>query len=163
MSTSSRFVVAVHILPLLETEGGRPVTSAYVEGSVNTNPGVIRRLLSMLARAGLVTSQLGAGGGALLAKPARQIRLLDVYRAVESSDVFTLHHSPPQSAVPRREAHPAGAEQRAPARRAGAGGGAGGRDGGRRRALGGRAGAAADRAREPFPPLGRQEPPMRRP
>src|SRR6266540_3880605 len=100
MSTSSRFVVAVHILTLLETEGGRPVTSAYVAGSVSTNPGVIRRLLSMLARAGLVTSQLGAGGGALLAKPARQIRLLDVYRAVESSDVFALHLSPPNPQCP---------------------------------------------------------------
>ncbi len=100
MSTSSRFVVAVHILTLLETEGGRPVTSAYVAGSVNTNPGVIRRLISMLARAKLVTSQLGAGGGALLAKPAHQIRLLDVYRAVESADVFTLHHAPPNPECP---------------------------------------------------------------
>lgn len=95
MSTSSRFVVAVHILTLLETEGGGPVTSERIAGSVNTNPGVIRRLLSMLARVGLVTSQLGAGGGALLAKPVAQIRLLDVYRAVESADLFALHHSPP--------------------------------------------------------------------
>jgi len=93
--TSSRFVVAVHVLTLLETEGGRPVTSAYIAGSVNTNPGVIRRLMSMLARAGMVRSQLGAGGGALLAKPAEEIRLLDVYQAVESPDVFALHRSPP--------------------------------------------------------------------
>ncbi|HYT84612.1 MAG TPA: Rrf2 family transcriptional regulator [Gemmatimonadales bacterium] len=100
MSTSSRFVVALHILTLLETEGGRPVTSAYIAGSVNTNPGVIRRLLSTLARAGLVTAQLGAGGGALLARPARQIRLLDVYRAVESADLFALHHSPPNPQCP---------------------------------------------------------------
>jgi Rrf2 family protein len=100
MSTSSRFVVAVHILTLLETEGGQPVTSAYIAGSVNTNPGVIRRLLSTLARAGLVTSQLGAGGGALLAKPARHIRLLDVYRAVETADLFALHRSPPNPQCP---------------------------------------------------------------
>src|SRR6267378_1425124 len=88
--TSSRFVVAVHVLTLLETEGGRPVTSAYIAGSVNTNPGVIRRLLSMLARAGLVRSQLGAGGGALL----------DIYQAVESADVFALHRSPPNPKCP---------------------------------------------------------------
>jgi Rrf2 family protein len=100
MSTSSRFVVAVHMLTLLETERGRPVTSAYIAGSVNTNPGVIRRLLSMLARAGLVTSRLGAGGGALLAKPAHRIPLLDVYRAVESGDVFALHRSPPNPQCP---------------------------------------------------------------
>ena len=100
MSTSSRFVVGVHILAVLETEAGGPVTSEYIAGSVNTNPGVIRRLLSMLGRAGLVTSQLGTGGGALLAKPAAQIRLVDVYRAVESGDLFALHHSPPNPRCP---------------------------------------------------------------
>ncbi len=100
MSTSSRFVVGVHILTVLETERGRPVASEYMASSVNTNPGVIRRLLSMLARAGLVTSRLGAGGGALLAKPAAQIRLLDVYQAVESGDLFALHRSPPNPNCP---------------------------------------------------------------
>ena len=98
--TSSRFVVAVHVLTLLETEGGRPVTSAYIAGSVNTNPGVIRRLMSMLGQAGMVRSQLGAGGGAMLAKPADKIRLLDVYRAVEAPDVFALHRSPPNPKCP---------------------------------------------------------------
>lgn len=100
MPTSSRFVVAVHILTLLDHEGERPVTSEYIAQSVNTNPGVIRRLLSQLARAGLVTSRLGAGGGALLAKPASRIRLVDVYRAVESPHVFALHHSPPNQHCP---------------------------------------------------------------
>lgn len=100
--TSSRFVVAVHILTLLDTEAerGRPVTSAYIAGSVNTNPGVIRRLLARLARAGMVTSRLGAGGGAQLAKPAARIRLLDVYRAVESADLFALHRAPPNPKCP---------------------------------------------------------------
>jgi len=98
--TSSRFVVAVHVLTLLETEGGRPVTSAYIAGSVNTNPGVIRRLISMLAQAGMVRSQLGAGGGAMLAKPAEKIRLLDIYQAVEAPDVFALHRSPPNPKCP---------------------------------------------------------------
>jgi Rrf2 family protein len=90
----------VHVLTLLETEGGRPVTSAYIAGSVNTNAGVIRRLLSMLARAGMVRSQLGAGGGARLAKPADHIRLLDIYQAVEAPDVFALHRSPPNPKCP---------------------------------------------------------------
>jgi len=75
-------------------------SAKYIADSVNTNPGVIRRLRSMLARAGMVRSQLGAGGGALLAKPARQIRLLDVYQAVESRDVFALHRSPPNPKCP---------------------------------------------------------------
>lgn len=100
MPSSSRFAVALHVLTLLETEGGRPVTSDYIASSVNTNPGFIRRILSMLARAGLVQSQLGAGGGARLAKPASRIRLLDVYTAVESDGLLALHHAPPSARCP---------------------------------------------------------------
>jgi Rrf2 family protein len=93
---NSRFAVAVHILTLLEQGGGEPVTSEHIAGSVNTNPSLIRRLLAMLARAGLTTSQLGTGGGALLARPADQIALLDVYRAVDDDgEVFALHRERP--------------------------------------------------------------------
>jgi Rrf2 family protein len=100
VTTSSRFAVSLHILTLLESQDGQPVTSEYIAASANTNPGVVRRLLSMLHRAGLVTSQLGAGGGALLAKPASQIRLIDVYRAVEPGALFAMHRSPPNPNCP---------------------------------------------------------------
>jgi Rrf2 family protein len=100
MPVSSRFAVAVHILTLLDVKGGRPATSEYIASSVNTNPGVIRRLLGQLARAGLTTSRLGAGGGSLLAKPAAHIRLVDAYRAVESGRVFALHHATPSARCP---------------------------------------------------------------
>lgn len=100
MSISSRFVVAVHILTLLETSGGKPMTSDWIAGSVNTNPAVVRRLLSMLAKAGLTTSQLGTGGGALLARPATDITLLDVYRAVDEGTLFSLHNEAPNPACP---------------------------------------------------------------
>ncbi len=100
MPTSSRFALAVHILTLLEAEGGGPLTSTYIAGSVNTNPGFIRRLLSQLARAGLVASRLGAGGGTQLARPAARIPLLEIYKAVEGQDLFALHHSPPNAECP---------------------------------------------------------------
>jgi Rrf2 family protein len=92
---NSRFAVAVHVLTLLEQSGGEPITSEYIAGSVNTNPSLIRRLLSTLARAGLTTSQLGTGGGALLARPASEITLLDVYRAVDDGEVFGMHREQP--------------------------------------------------------------------
>lgn len=95
MSFSSRFAVAVHILTLLQLQEGEPVTSEYIAGSVNTNPAVVRRLLSMLAQAGLTTSRLGAGGGALLARPADRITLLEVYQAVEDGHLFAMHHEAP--------------------------------------------------------------------
>ena len=92
---NTRFAVAVHILTFLQTQGGEPATSELIASSVNTNPSLIRRLLSQLARAGLTTSQMGTGGGALLARPADAITLLDVYRAVdEDRDVIPMHQSP---------------------------------------------------------------------
>jgi Rrf2 family protein len=91
---NSRFSVAVHILTLLAQSQGEPVTSEYLAGSVNTNPSFIRRMLTALARAGLTTSQMGTGGGALLARSAGEITLLDVYRAVDEGEVFGLHEQP---------------------------------------------------------------------
>ena len=93
MPTSSRFVVAVHALVSIVVMDGKPVRSEDIAHSAATGPVVIRRLLSLLSEAGLTTSQLGAGGGSILAKPSDQIRLLDVYRAVEDTDIFTLHLS----------------------------------------------------------------------
>ena len=76
------------------------MTSEYIAGSVNTNPVVVRRILSMLARAGLVITQEGAGGGVRLAKPAKEIDLRAVYIAVESDGMFALHPQPPNPACP---------------------------------------------------------------
>lgn len=95
MPTSSRFAVAVHVLTVLAQEGGRPVPSHQIARSVRTNPALIRRLLSMLAGAGLTTSRRGSGGGALLARDPRRITLLDIYRVVEEPELFTMHRTPP--------------------------------------------------------------------
>ena len=75
MPTSTRFAVAVHILTALAVNDGNAVRSEQLASSASTNPTVIRRILSMLAEAGLTSSQLGYGGGATLAKPANQITL----------------------------------------------------------------------------------------
>jgi len=95
MPTSSRFAVAVHTLAALAVSGGKPLRSEDLAYSVNTGPVVIRGLLSRLNEAGLTRSRLGAGGGALLAKPAEKIRLLDVYEAVEDPELFATHRTPP--------------------------------------------------------------------
>ena len=98
---NSRFAVAVHILTVLEQGRGEPVTSEVIAGSVNTNPSLVRRLLGLLAKAGLATSRMGTGGGALLARPASEITLRDVYRAVdEEGEVFAMHRERPSPACP---------------------------------------------------------------
>ncbi len=98
LPTSTRFAVAVHALAALAVNEGRAVRSEDIAGSASTNPAVIRRIMSALAEAGLTKGQLGQGGGALLARPAGAITLLDVYRAVEEAELFALHRSPPAEA-----------------------------------------------------------------
>jgi Rrf2 family protein len=95
MPTSTRFVVAVHILTALAVSDGKPIRSEDIAYSVNTSAVVIRGLLSRLGEAGLTKSQLGTGGGAMLAKPSADIRLLDVYEAVEDTELFSLHRTAP--------------------------------------------------------------------
>lgn len=63
MGASTRFTIALHILTLLASNRAQPLTSEYIARSVNTNPVVIRRLLGLLRKRGLVSSQPGNRGG----------------------------------------------------------------------------------------------------
>lgn len=92
---SSRFSIAVHTLSLIAVSP-HDCTGDYIAGSVNTNPVVIRRIMSMLKKAGLVDVRPGVGGASLLKDPS-QITLLDVYRAVnvtEENQLFRIHENP---------------------------------------------------------------------
>lgn len=96
MTISSRFAVAIHILSLLETNKTGRNTSDYIAGSVNTNPVVIRRIMGMLNKAGLVVTSPGVAG-ATLTRSADRITLLDVYRAVQADpreELFAMHEQP---------------------------------------------------------------------
>lgn len=92
MQISSRFTVAVHVLLCIEMfQAEHKVTSDFLASSVNANPVVIRKLLQQLKAAGIVRVARGAGGAGA-ARPADQITLLDVYRAVECLDGGELFH-----------------------------------------------------------------------
>lgn len=96
MTISSRFSVAIHILSLLEFNKEGVSTSEYISGSVNTNPVVIRRIMSMLNKAGLVEGRAGVAG-TKLSRGLKDITLLDVYRAVhvvEEDGLFAVHDRP---------------------------------------------------------------------
>jgi Rrf2 family protein len=96
MAANSQFSMAVHVLTLLARSNGVNLKSDAIAHSVNTNPVVIRRLIGQLAASGFVVSQPGSSGGTRLAKPAHEIRLCDVHKAVCCGDVFALHDSPSQ-------------------------------------------------------------------
>ena len=92
---SSRFSIAIHSLSLLARVEGKPLKSEAIANLVKTNPVVIRRLLSELARSKLVVSQAGAAGGTRLARAPEDILLVEVYRAVARNQIFALHRSAP--------------------------------------------------------------------
>ena len=88
MAVNTRFCTGIHTLVLLAAEPDVQQTSDEIARKLNTNPVVIRRVLSLLRQAGLVSSQKGASGGSKLAKPGKSIRLGDVYRALEPVSIF---------------------------------------------------------------------------
>ena len=95
-----RFTVAIHVLCLLAARHPQPLTSDFIAGSVNTNPVVIRRLLGLLRRAGLVKSQPGVSGGwELVAKPGT-ITLGGLYQIVRPGTVFAMHRQQPNVLCP---------------------------------------------------------------
>ena len=100
MTGNSRFAVSLHILAYLVYRTGRAVASAEIASSVDTNPVVIRRLLSALVKARLVRTQKGASGGFSLASTPENISLLDVYRAVEPQPDHGLRHFAPNHKCP---------------------------------------------------------------
>lgn len=92
---STRFSIAVHILSLVALCPNE-CTGDFIAGSVNTNPVIIRRIMGMLKKAGLVDVRPGVGGASLLKSP-ELITLLDVYRAVnviEENQLFRVHEGP---------------------------------------------------------------------
>jgi DNA-binding IscR family transcriptional regulator len=86
MSDSQRFPVAAHALAYLAHKGAfspqAAISSVELASSIPTNPVVVRRTTSLLAKAGLICTRTGAGGGAWLTRPAESITLDQVLRAV---------------------------------------------------------------------------------
>ncbi len=107
MNTSSRFIVALHIMTFLASrelsfgkEATGLVSSDQLGMSVNTNPVLIRRLLAQLRKAGLVLSERGRNGGTELALPPDKISLLDIFNAVEKGPLFQMHYGDPSEFCP---------------------------------------------------------------
>jgi Rrf2 family protein len=100
MRTSCRFAMAVHVLAVLAYKEGDRVTSAFLAGSVNTNPVIVRRLLLALQRAKLVETRKGAGAGSRLSRSPARINLAEVYRAVEEAEAFAKPSRKPNDGCP---------------------------------------------------------------
>jgi DNA-binding IscR family transcriptional regulator len=97
MQISSRFTVALHIFTCVEVfKDEYKVTSDFLAGSINTNPVIIRKILTQLKNAGLIEVARGTGG-ITVTKPLNEITFYDVYEAiepVENGDLFRFHENP---------------------------------------------------------------------
>ncbi|WP_119327512.1 Rrf2 family transcriptional regulator [Companilactobacillus musae] len=84
MKFSSKLSDGVHILAYVDIYRNGDLSSAAIAGSIESNPSLVRRMMSRLKRAGLLTSQPGVVAPKL-GRPADEITLLDVYRAIEDN------------------------------------------------------------------------------
>lgn len=88
MAKDRSLSTAIHILTALAFCHPELVTSEKLADSLQTNPGLIRRMILKLAQAGLVESIKGKNGGNRLAKPASRISLGEVYKAINDHPLF---------------------------------------------------------------------------
>src|SRR5260370_40082329 len=63
-------------------EQSGPVTSEVLAKAIDTNPGVVRRIMAGLRDQGYVRSEKGHGGGGTLACDLSKVTMRDIYTAL---------------------------------------------------------------------------------
>ncbi len=95
---NTRFATAVHIMTLLAKSPQEWLTSEWMAGSINVNPVIVRKEISVLREAGLIVSRQGKEGGSQLAKNAESITISQIYRAVKNTEVLGKKNQNPNPA-----------------------------------------------------------------
>jgi Rrf2 family protein len=104
--TNTQFAVAVHLLTLLAYLPDELQSSEEMAVSAGSNPVHIRRVLGRLRSAGLVESRPGPHGGWRLRRDPAQVRLGEIWRAVDGAEhVLGLHGANPECPVGRQVQH----------------------------------------------------------
>ena len=97
MQISSRFSIALHIFACVDAfQATHKMTSDFLASSIQTNPVIIRNILSQLRRAGLIRIARGTGG-ITLERALKDISFYDVYAAIEPVEhgaLFRFHENP---------------------------------------------------------------------
>ena len=93
--TSTQFAVAVHLLTYLAVARDMaPIGSPVLADSVSATPEYVRRVLTPLRSAGVVTSTSGAKGGWMLMQSADSITLADVRHILGTEEPLIAMHGP---------------------------------------------------------------------
>lgn len=83
LSTTAEY--ALRAIVALAQQGGGQLTTSSIAEVTKVPPGYLAKVMQQLVRADLVTSQRGIGGGFTLTRPAREISILDILRAVDAA------------------------------------------------------------------------------
>ena len=75
--------LALHTTALLAAEPQRRIPASEIADRLNVSQAHLAKVLQRLARAGIVDSLRGPGGGSKLARPRNKITLLQIHEAVE--------------------------------------------------------------------------------
>jgi Rrf2 family protein len=89
MSASTKLSTSVKALCFLASET-KPKNSKEIAEEIGINASKLRRLLSLLGKAGIVKSDTGMLGGFMLNKPPDLIHLQEIYCAIEDRKAFYL-------------------------------------------------------------------------
>ncbi|MFC5874141.1 transcriptional regulator, BadM/Rrf2 family [Chryseobacterium arachidis] len=95
---NTRFATAIHIMTLLAESPQEWLTSEWMAGSININPVIVRKELSVLREAGLIISRQGKEGGSRLAKSSDAISISEIYLAVKNTEVLGKKNNNPNPA-----------------------------------------------------------------
>lgn len=97
---NTRFATAIHIMTLLAETPQEWLTSEWMAGSININPVIVRKELSVLREVGLITSRQGKEGGSRLAKKPSDITISEIYLAVKNTEILGKRNNNPNPACP---------------------------------------------------------------
>jgi len=95
---NTRFATAIHIMTLLAKSPQDWLSSEWIAGSINVNPVIVRKEISVLREAGLIVSKQGKEGGSQLSKNAESITISEIYSAVKNTDVLGKKNQNPNPA-----------------------------------------------------------------
>jgi DNA-binding IscR family transcriptional regulator len=93
MAANTRFAVAIHTAGMLALAEKMRVNSETIARSLSTNPVVVRRVISLLAKHGLVDVRKGQAGGAALSRLPGEITLEEIYRAMQQQPLMAVPKS----------------------------------------------------------------------
>ena len=83
LNISEAAAIALHTMVLLSDAEGKPLTAGSIAERLTRSENHLSKVLQRLARAGFVASTRGPSGGFVLARPAEDINMLDVFEAMD--------------------------------------------------------------------------------